>query len=119
MKWLPPISLLFLMGCTTIKKAAVVSGVTGGTAAVASALSSGAAVPILAATGGAFVASATTDVMMKEKAMQCEAAVTGFWPLLGQVIEVGGWLLGAIILVPLLMGFLIPNGLERKKKRGK
>jgi hypothetical protein len=35
---------------------------------------------------------------------------------MGQVIETGGWLLAGVIIIPLIMGYLIPNGLERKKK---
>jgi hypothetical protein len=34
---------------------------------------------------------------------------------MGEVIQTGGWLLGAVILVPLIMGYLIPNGLIKQK----
>jgi hypothetical protein len=47
---------------------------------------------------------------------QCAESVTGFWPLIGEVIQTGGWLLGAVILVPLIMGYLIPNGLVKRKR---
>ena len=42
--------------------------------------------------------------------------MTGIWPLMGQVIETGGWLLAGVIIIPLVMGYLIPNGLVKHKK---
>lgn len=34
---------------------------------------------------------------------------------MGQVIETGGWLLAGVIIIPLVMGYLIPNGLVKQK----
>jgi len=104
-----------LVGCTTLKKSAIVAGSVGLASAVSASLG-GATAQILAATTTAFVSSAVVQAtpIGNENMSEC---VTGFWPLLGLVIETGGWLLAGIILVPLVMGFLIPNGLERKKKK--
>ena len=40
--------------------------------------------------------------------------------MMGALIETGGWVLGAVlvagILIPAIMGYLIPNGLVKAKK---
>lgn len=72
--------------------------------------------PAGAAAGAAVGAGATSLMTSGVSGGQCDAPVTGFWPLMGQVIETGGWLLAAVILVPLVMGYLIPNGFVKHKK---
>lgn len=104
-----------LVGCTTLKKSAIVAGSVGLVSAVSASLG-GATAQILGATTTAFVSSAVVQATSIGSGNMSEC-VTGFWPLIGLVIEAGGWLLAGIILVPLIMGFLIPNGLERKKKK--
>ena len=104
-----------LVGCTTLKKSAIIAGSVGLVSA-GSAYLGGATAQILAATTTAFVSSAVVQATSIGSGNMSEC-VTGFWPLIGLVIETGGWLLAGIILVPLIMGFLIPNGLERKKKK--
>ena len=108
-----------VVGCTTLKKAGVTGLATGAAVTVATALSSGATVPILAATTTAFVASAVTDVAITGKtgnvAMN-ECAGDNFWTLLGQIVEMGGWFLLLLLLVPMVIGWVLPGPLERKKK---
>ena len=106
-----------LVGCTTLKKSAIIAGSVGLASAVTASVG-GATAQILGATTTAFVSSAVVQATSIGGGNVSEC-VTGFWPLLGLVIETGGWLLAGIILVPLVMGFLIPNGLERKKKRSR
>ena len=108
-----------VVGCTTLKKAGVTSLATGAAVTVATALSSGATVPILAATTTAFVASAATDVMITGKTGKVamnECAGDNFWTLLGQIVEMGGWFLLLLLLVPMVIGWVLPGPLERKKK---
>ena len=86
---------------------------------VATALSSGATVPILAATTTAFVASAVTSVAITGKTGKVtmnECAGDNFWTLLGQIVEMGGWFLLLLLLVPMVIGWVLPGPLERKKK---
>ena len=108
------------VGCTTLKKAGVTGLATGATVTVATALSSGATVPILAATTTAFVASAVTDVVItgktgKEVLSSC--APDNFWTLLGSLVEMGGWLLILIFVVPMILGWILPGPLERKRNQ--
>ena len=108
-----------VVGCTTLKKAGVTSLATGAAVTVATALSSGATVPILAATTTAFVASAVTDVAITGKTGKVamnECAGDNFWTLLGQIVEMGGWFLLLLLLVPMVIGWVLPGPLERKKK---
>jgi hypothetical protein len=45
-----------------------------------------------------------------------ECAPDNFWSLLGSIIEMGGWLLILVILVPMILGWILPGPLERKRK---
>jgi len=108
-----------VVGCTTIKKAGVTSLATGAAVTVATALSSGATVPILAATTTAFVASAMTDVTMGDPlkgTTMSECVQSNFWSLLGQIVEMGGWLLILIFVLPMILGWILPGPLEKKKR---
>ena len=115
---------VLLISCTTIKKAGVTSLATGAAVTVATALSSGATVPILAATTTAFVASAVTDVAMdqsgtsKAKGMT-DCAPDNFWCLLGCLVEMGGWLLILIVIIPMIFSWLLPGPIQFKKKNGR
>jgi len=108
-----------LVGCTTLKKSAIIAGSVG-LASVVSASLGGATAQILGATTTAFVSSAVVQATSIGSGTMSEC-VTGFWPLLGQVVSTGGWVLGAVLIagmvMPLIMGYLIPNGMEKKKKR--
>ena len=92
-----------LSGCAALKTSAV-SGIGAGVGAVVGGP--------LGAAGGAAIGAGATSLFTRG---QCTDQVTGFWPLMGDVIQAGGWLLGAVILIPLFMGYLIPNGLVRHK----
>jgi len=109
--------ILLLAGCTTLKKAAIVSSVTGGATAVAS-IVSGSAVPVATvAMGTAFATSALMDLKMKTEIPEMECAPANFWSLLGSLVEMGGWLLILIFVVPMILGWILPGPLEKKKKK--
>jgi len=109
--------ILLLAGCTTLKKAAIVSSVTGGATAVAS-IVSGSVVPVATvATGTAFATSALMDLKMKTEIAEMECAPANFWSLLGSLVEMGGWLLILIFVVPMILGWILPGPLEKKKKK--
>ena len=115
-----------LAGCTTLKKAAVTSLGAGGGAIVGSVLSSGAIAPIAGATAGAFVTDVVTETTMTKKASgtvlqteqgMIECAPDNFFTLLGKLVEMGGWLLVLIFAVPMILGWILPSPLEKKKKQ--
>ncbi len=107
-----------LLGCTTIKKAGVTAIAAAGGATVATALSSGVAAPILGGTTGAFVGSVATGLISpspKGKIMT-NCAPDNFFTLLGSLVEMGGWLLLLIFVVPMILGWILPGPLEKRKK---
>ena len=112
---------LSAIGCTTLKKAGLVgtSAALGG--AVASIASSSPVPVILGSAGSAFVTSAVVDLMVTPKGksiMNEVCAPDNFWSLLGTLIEMGGWALILIVIVPMLFSWLIPGPtkLNRREK---
>jgi hypothetical protein len=113
------LSLIGLIGCTTLKKAGIV-GLAGGSGALAGSLVS---TGILAPVVGAVVTSAIADVVTEAlpigetgSKLMSECAGDNFWTLLGQIIEMGGWFLLLLVLAPMVIGWVLPGPLERKKK---
>ena len=119
-----------LIGCTTIKKAAVTATAAAVGATAATVLSGGAAAPILGATTGAFVTDVVTElkspakpqatVLHTEQGM-IECAPDNFWSLLGSLVSSGGTVLICFLIIsialPMLLGWILPGPLERKKKQ--
>lgn len=110
------------VGCTTLKKAGVTSLGAGTGAIVGSVFSGGVAAPILGATSGAFVTDVVTEVTMSGKTGKVamnDCAPDNFWSLLGSLVEMGGWLLILIVIVPMIFSWLLPGPIQFKKKKGR
>jgi hypothetical protein len=113
------LSSIGLIGCTTLKKASIVSLGAGGGALVGTVLSGGVAAPILGATATAFVTDVVTEAIPignTGKKLMNDCAPDNFWSLLGSIVEMGGWLLILVFVVPLVLGWILPGPLEKKKK---
>tara|TARA_R110000824_G_C15227182_1_gene678125 strand:- start:6107 stop:6472 length:366 start_codon:yes stop_codon:yes gene_type:complete len=120
---------MILTGCSTIKKAAIVGASAGLGATAGSVIAGGAIAPIAGSMVAASVASAATDSMVKGGPTQpleitgdatiIQEAPSNFFSLLQQLVEVGGWLLILIFVVPMVLGWIIPGPLttHRKKKK--
>jgi hypothetical protein len=112
-----------LAGCTSLKKAALIGGGALVPGAIASIATSGTAPVLLAAAGGASVTSVVADVMMTEKGGNMPTAAScapdNFWTLLGDLVSMGGWLLILVIVIPMILGWLLPGPLEKAKKKRK
>ena len=115
-------------GCTTIKKAGVTAIATGTAVTAATVLSGGATAPILAGTTTAFVADAATEVMMSDKKRgtvlqteqgMIECAPDNFFTLWGKLVEMGGWLLVLIFVVPMILGWILPGPVTTHGKNRK
>ena len=114
------LSSIGLIGCTTLKKASIVSLGAGGGALVGSVLSGGVAAPILGATTSAFVVDVVTeatDTTPTFTGADMSCAPDNFWTLLGSLVEMGGWLLILIVVAPMMLGWIRPGPLEKRKKR--
>ena len=108
-----------LVGCTTIKKAGITSIAAGSGALAGSVLSGGVAAPILGATVTASVANVATGLAIGgggNKNMN-DCAPDNFWSLLGMLVEMGGWLLILIFVLPMVLGWILPGPLEKKKRQ--
>ena len=104
------------VGCTTVKKATVVAtgaalGATAGTV-----LSGGVLAPIAGAMTSAFVTDVVTEISYSTTGGNMDCAPDNFWSLLGSLIQMGGWALILIVVAPMVLGWILPGPLERKKK---
>jgi hypothetical protein len=113
------LSGIALAGCTSLKKAALIGGGSLGAGAIASIATSGSAPVLLAAAGGASVTSVVADVMNPETGGTTlnSCVEPNFFSVVQQLVESGGWLLTLVILVPMVLGWILPGPLERRKKK--
>jgi hypothetical protein len=107
-----------IAGCTSLKKAALIGSGSLGAGAIASIATSGTAPVLLAAAGGASVTSVAVDIMRPATGdtTLSNCVEPNFFSVLQQLVESGGWFLTLVILVPMVLGWMLPGPLERKKK---
>jgi len=120
---------LGLSGCSLSKlKTGLMTGAaTTAAVGVASAVMPSAIV-IPAVTGGATAAvvsalTAEPSVQGEPIAVTAETVVNkapdNFFTLLGKLVGMGGWLLGLVLLLPMVIGWIIPGPLQKvRKKKG-
>ena len=108
------------VGCTTLKKAGIVGLGAGSGAIAGTVLSGGAVAPILGATITASVTDVVTEVTSTGSKNMSDCAPDNFWTLLGSLIEMGGWALILIVIVPMIFSWLMPGPIQFKgrKKNG-
>ena len=122
--WLILLSIS-VSGCSLSKlKTGLMTGAaTAATVGAVSALTPSVIAPAIV--GG--VTGATVSALVAEPSVKSEPiAVTAetvvnkapdnFWSLLGKLVGMGGWLLGLVILLPMVLGWILPGPLERRKK---
>ena len=119
--------LTILTGCSTIKKASLVGASAGLGATAGSVIAGGAIAPIAGSMVGASVASVVTDstgnsgptqpLEITGDATVVQEAPSNFWDLLGELVGMGGWLLILIVVVPMVLGWIIPGPLTTHKKK--
>ena len=107
------------VGCTTLKKAAIVSSL-GTTGALVGNAVSGTAGLVVGGLTTAAVTDVATEVMIGRtgKATMNDCAPDNFWSLLGSLVEMGGWALILIVIVPMVFSWLLPGPIQFKKKNG-
>ena len=110
-----------LTGCQHLKTGAATTGIVAATSAlvpgaiVAPAVLGGvtaATVSALTAVPQAQASEINADTVVQE-------APANFWDLLGSLVEMGGWLLVLIFVVPMLLGWLLPGPLTTHGKKKK
>jgi len=118
-KWLVVIAgCACTVGCTTLKKAAIVSSL-GTTGALVGNAVSGTAGLVVGGLTTAAVADVATEVMVgsKSKSGMNSCAPDNFWTLLGSLIEMGGWALILIVVIPMIFSWLMPGPIKFKGRK--
>jgi len=123
--WLVLFSLS-IAGCSLpkLKNSLKVGALTSVAAGVTSVLPGGVIVPTIASG----LTAATVSALSAEKPVKGEPiAVTAdtvvqqapdnFFTLLGKLVGMGGWLLGLVLLLPMVIGWIIPGPLQKVKKK--
>ena len=124
--YLGRILAIFLSGCSLskIKSGLITGAATSAVVGVTSVLPGGVIVPTVAAGLTAATASAlTAESPVKGEPISVTAdtvvnkAPDNFFTLLGKLVGMGGWLLGLVLLLPMVSGWIIPGPLQKVKKK--
>jgi len=116
-------SSLSIGGCSSLKSSLITGAATTAVVGVASVLPGGVIVPALAGGVTAATASALSapdqiegDTIAVTAETVVQEAPDNFFSLIQKLVEMGGWLLVLIFAVPMILGWILPGPLERKKK---
>ena len=116
--------LLATVGCSSLKSSLMTGAATSAVVGVTSVFPGGVLVPAL--TGGAV--AATASALTAEKSCEpisvtadtvVNKAPDNFFTLLGKLVGMGGWLLGLVLLLPMVIGWIIPGPLTTNRKKKK
>ena len=113
-------------GCSSLKSSLMTGAATGAVVGVTSVLPGGVIVPSVAGAVTAATASAlTAGGQTKGEPISVTAdtvvnkAPDNFFTLLGKLVGMGGWLLGLVLLLPMVIGWIIPGPLTTNRKKKK
>ena len=118
--------LIAIGGCSLskIKSGLITGAATSAVDGATSVLPGGVIVPTVAAGLTAATASAlTAEKPVKGEPISVTAdtvvnkAPDNFFTLLGKLVGMGGWLLGLVLLLPMVIGWIIPGPLQKVKKK--
>jgi len=118
--------ILSIAGCSSLKSSLITGVATTAVVGATSVLPGGVIVPALA--GGAVAAtasalSATGQTKGEPIAVTADTVVNkapdNFFTLLGKLVGMGGWLLGLVLLLPMVIGWIIPGPLTTNRKKKK
>jgi hypothetical protein len=122
--WLILVCSLGIAGCSSLKSSLMTGAATSAVVGVTSVLPGGVIVPTVA--GG--LTAATASALTAEKpgepiAVTADTVVNkapdNFFTLLGKLVGMGGWLLGLVLLLPMILGWIIPGPLKMHKRKKK
>ena len=122
--WLIPLCFLSLTGCETLKGSLMTGVATSTAVGVTSVVAPGVLVPaVIGGTTAAIASALTAERSVKGDPIAVTAdtvvnkAPDNFWTLLGKLIEMGGWALLAIVIVPMVFSWLMPGPIQFKGKK--
>jgi len=110
-----------LTGCQHLKTGLATSAIVGATTALVPAAIVAPAVlgGVTAATVSALTAAPTVQASEINADTVVQEAPANFWDLLGSLVEMGGWLLVLVFVVPMLLGWILPGPLTTHGKKRK
>ena len=120
------VCILSIAGCSSLKSSLITGAATSAIVGVTSVLPGGVIVPTVA--GG--LTAATASALSAGKSVKGEPisvtadtvvnkAPDNFFTLLGKLVGMGGWLLGLVLLLPMILGWIIPGPLKMHKRKKK
>ena len=124
--WLILACTLSIAGCSLPKiKSSLITGIATSTAVgVTSVVAPGVLVPaVVGGTTAAIASALSAEPSAKGEPIEVIAdtfvqeAPDNFFSLLQKLVEMGGWLLLLVFAVPMVLGWILPGPLERKKKK--
>ena len=120
------VCLLSIAGCSSLKSSLLTGAATTAVVGVTSVLPGGVIVPSIAGglTGATVSALTATDRTKGEQISVTADTVVNkapdnFFTLLGKLVGMGGWLLGLVLLLPMVIGWIIPGPLTTNRKKKK
>ena len=120
------VCLLGIVGCSSLKSSLITGAATTAVVGVTSVLPGGVIVPSIAGgLTGATVSALTATDRTKGEPISVTAdtvvnkAPDNFFTLLGKLVGMGGWLLGLVLLLPMVIGWIIPGPLTTNRKKKK
>ena len=106
------------IGCQSLKESTIVATGSAIGAGVGTAISGGVGAPILGAMTGAFVTDVATEVLTTGQEPQTIIkAPDNFFTLLHKMVEIGGWALVLIFVLPMILGWALPGPTKLKIKK--
>ena len=106
------------VGCQSLKESTVVATGSAIGAGVGTAISGGVGAPILGAMTGAFVTDVATEVLTTGQEPQTIIkAPDNFFTLLHKMVEIGGWALVLIFVLPIILGWALPGPTKLNRKK--
>ena len=110
-------SCSLIVGCQCLTESTVVATGSAIGAGVGTAISGGVGAPILGAMTGAFVTDVATEVLTTNQETQTIIkAPDNFFTLLHKMVEIGGWALVLIFVVPIILGWILPSPTKLNRK---
>ena len=105
------------VSCQSLKESTVVATGSAIGAGVGTAISGGVGAPILGAMTGAFVTDVATEVLTTGQEPQTIIkAPDNFFTLLHKIVEIGGWTLMLVFVVPMILGWILPSPTKLNRK---
>lgn len=105
-----------MTGCETLRDATYSGTGAAIGAGAATVMSGGVTAPMVGALAGASTGIVLADLTEKDSNVVQTIERKSFFMLIEELVEVAGWMLILFFVGPIIIGWILPGPLERKKK---